>query len=109
VSVNKHGSQLSLVDCRTPEGVLSLCQRLANQIGRAPGMLGSIKRKPFPQTATRSLQGAWQPTFGLKSNEEQLKPLAQVQTHIIGMAPPMDAANATKAAPSAAPKASKKQ
>lgn len=89
--VNKHGSQLSLVDCRTPEGVLSLCQRLADQIGRAPGQLGSIKRKPFAQTATRSLQGAWQPTFVLKSNEDQLKPLQQVQTHILGLAPEMDA------------------
>ena len=97
-SVNGHGSNLSLLDCRTTDGVLSQCQKLADQIGRAPGQLGNLKRKPFSITARRSMQGAWNPTFVLKTNEEQLKPLQQTQTHIIGLAPTIDAPPAVPAA-----------
>lgn len=88
---NKHGSTLSLVDCRTPEAVQSVCQRLADQIGRAPGQQGALKRKPFIQSGTTSLQGRWNPTFELKTFEEQIAPLQKKQTHILGLAPPIDA------------------
>ena len=89
---NKNGHTLSLADCQSPDSVLSLCRRLADQIGRAPGQQSALKHKPFAITKTPSLQGKWDPLFNLKSQTEQLKPLKQTQTHVVGLAPPIEGA-----------------
>jgi hypothetical protein len=90
VSVRTENSRqdITLRYATDAQAVHNELQRLANQTGR---QLKYLTKWAFPQTTVSSVQGRWHPTFTLKSNELQLEPLLQTQTHLIGLAPTLEA------------------
>jgi hypothetical protein len=102
--VNNGLQHVSLRYAQDAKSVHAALLTLAAQTGRP---LKGLSKWAFPQTRMSSVQGRWDSSFTLKSNEEQLAPLLKQQTHLLGLAPTEESVAAAAAAPKAAKVAKK--
>lgn len=90
---NERHQSLTLRYNNDASSVLSTLQLLADQSGRP---LKHLSKWPMPQTKSASVQGRWDIRFNEKTKDEQLQPLLQQQTHLIGLAPAIEPTKGAK-------------